>query len=73
MPQGPILGRLLFYTYMLLLAQIIQSTDADDKQLCVIESPGSYELIQLWRCHNFLQLKRNKTEVIIRDVGSGGN
>lgn len=80
-PQGSILGPLLFNIYMLPLAQIMEQYDisyhtyADDTQLYISVSPHDYSpLVSLskcihqineWMCHNFLQLNVEKTEVII--------
>uniref|UniRef100_A0A669DF59 Reverse transcriptase domain-containing protein n=1 Tax=Oreochromis niloticus TaxID=8128 RepID=A0A669DF59_ORENI len=80
-PQGSILGPLLFNIYMLPLAQIIKNNKinyhsyADDTQIYITMSPGDrgpvqalgkcIEEINDWLCHNFLQLNKNKTEVIV--------
>ena len=80
-PQGSILGPLLFNIYMLPLAQIIENNKicyhsyADDTQIYITISPGDYSPIQAlsgciqqinsWMCQNFLQLNKNKTEVIV--------
>uniref|UniRef100_A0A3P9BKS9 Reverse transcriptase domain-containing protein n=3 Tax=Maylandia zebra TaxID=106582 RepID=A0A3P9BKS9_9CICH len=80
-PQGSILGPLLFNIYMLPLAQIINNNKinyhsyADDTQIYITMSPGDrgpvqalgkcIEEINDWLCHNFLQLNKNKTEVIV--------
>lgn len=80
-PQGSILGPILFNIYMLPLAQIITTNKisyhsyADDTQLYITVSQGDSEPIQTlnncieqingWMCNNFLQLNRKKTEVIL--------
>uniref|UniRef100_A0A3P9D2F8 Reverse transcriptase domain-containing protein n=1 Tax=Maylandia zebra TaxID=106582 RepID=A0A3P9D2F8_9CICH len=80
-PQGSILGPPLFNIYMLPLAQIINNNKinyhsyADDTQIYITMSPGDrgpvqalgkcIEEINDWLCHNFLQLNKNKTEVIV--------
>ena len=80
-PQGSILGPLLFNIYMLPLTQIIEKKQidyhnyADDTQLYISMSPGDHSPIQAlgkcmeqiseWMCHNFLQLNREKTEVVV--------
>uniref|UniRef100_A0A3Q3N5J5 Reverse transcriptase domain-containing protein n=1 Tax=Mastacembelus armatus TaxID=205130 RepID=A0A3Q3N5J5_9TELE len=80
-PQGSILGPLLFIIYMLPLAQIMEyynidyHTYADDTQLYISVSSHDYSpLISLcecinqvkeWMCQNFLQLNTDKTEVIV--------
>lgn len=80
-PQGSILGPLLFNIYMLPLSQILQKKNiayhsyADDTQIYIALSPKDYgpidslcqciEQINTWMCHNFLQLNKNKTEIIV--------
>jgi hypothetical protein len=80
-PQGSILGPLLFNLYMLPLGQIIKNTQvsyhsyADDTQLYLALSPtdkdplGSLcdclDQINSWLSQNFLQLNKEKTEVIL--------
>ncbi len=80
-PQGSILGPLLFNIYMLPLAQIMKNNKicyhnyADDTQIYITISPGDYDPIQAlsncieqvndWMCQNFLQLNKDKTEVIV--------
>ena len=69
-PQGSILGPLLFNIYMLPLAQIMENNKicyhsyADDTQIYITISPGDYGPIQAlskcieqindWMCQNFL-------------------
>ena len=80
-PQGSILGPLLFNLYMLPLGQIIKNTQvsyhsyADDTQLYLALSPTDKESlgslcdcldqINSWLSQNFLQLNKEKTEVIL--------
>ena len=80
-PQGSILGPLLFNIYMLPLAQIMDNNKicyhsyADDTQIYITISPGDYSPIQAlikclehvndWMSQNFLQLNKSKTEVIV--------
>ena len=77
-PQGSILGPLLFNIYMLPIAQIMENNKtcyhsyADDTQIYITISPRDYNPIQAlikcieqindWMCQNFLQLNKNKTE-----------
>uniref|UniRef100_A0A3B5KZN8 Reverse transcriptase domain-containing protein n=1 Tax=Xiphophorus couchianus TaxID=32473 RepID=A0A3B5KZN8_9TELE len=69
----------LIQYYLHPLAQVISGNKisynnySDDTQLYIMTSPGDSEPIQslcleqinVWICQNFLQLNRNKTEVII--------
>ncbi|XP_032872790.1 uncharacterized protein LOC116970201, partial [Amblyraja radiata] len=80
-PQGSILGPLLFNIYMLPLAQIMKNIKicyhsyADDTQIYITISPGDYSPIQAlsrcieqindWMNQNFLQLNKEKTEIIV--------
>uniref|UniRef100_A0A3B3DTS3 Reverse transcriptase domain-containing protein n=3 Tax=Oryzias melastigma TaxID=30732 RepID=A0A3B3DTS3_ORYME len=80
-PQGSILGPLLFNIYMLPLAQVIKNNNisyhsyADDTQIYIRLTPGDRGPVQAlgkciedindWMCHNLLQLNKNKTEVIV--------
>ena len=80
-PQGSILGPLLFNIYMLPLAKIMEKNNisyrrySDDTQIYITLSPGDYspiqhlarciEQINEWMCQNFLKLNEDKTEVII--------
>ena len=80
-PQGSILGPLLFKIYMLPLAQIMEHhnisyhTYADDTQLYITVSPDDYspllllnkciDEINTWMCQNFLQQNTDKTEIVV--------
>lgn len=80
-PQGLILGPSLFNIYMLPLGQIMRNNNidhhcyADDTQIYVALSPNDYRPIDLlcqcieqvkdWMCQNFLQLNKDKTEIIV--------
>lgn len=80
-PQGLILGPLLFNTYMLPLGSIIQQykvsyrSYADDTQLYILVSANEHDplnsLIQCisdissWMSKNFLQLNQDKTETLV--------
>ncbi len=79
-PQGSILAPLLFSLYMLPLSQIMRKNQiayhsyADDTQIYLALSPNDYshidslcqciDEINSWMCQNFLQLNKEKTEVI---------
>ncbi len=79
-PQGSILAPLLFSLYMLPLSQIMSKNQiayhsyADDTQIYLALSPNDYspidslcqciDEINSWMCQNFLQLNKEKTEVI---------
>ncbi len=79
-PQGSILAPLLFSLYMLPLSQIMRKNQidshsyADDTQIYLALSPNDYspidslcqctDQINSWMCQNFLQLNKEKTEVI---------
>ena len=80
-PQGSILGPLLFNLYMLPLGQIIKNNSVNyhsyavDTQVYLALSPNDYtpleslcgciDQINNWMSHNFLQLNADKTEVIV--------
>ncbi len=79
-PQGSILAPLLFSLYMLPLSQIMRKNQiayhsyADYTQIYLALSPNDYspidslcqciDEINSWMCQNFLQLNKEKTEVI---------
>ncbi len=79
-PQGSILAPLLFSLYMLPLSQIMRKNQltyysyTDDTQIYQALSPKNYspidslcqciDEINSWMCQNFLQLNKEKTEVI---------
>ncbi len=79
--QGSILRPLLFNIYMLPLAQILENNKIsyhnyeDDTQIYITVSTGDYGPIQAlskcieqisdWMCQNFLQLNKDKTEVVV--------
>ncbi|KAL0148175.1 hypothetical protein M9458_056496, partial [Cirrhinus mrigala] len=79
-PQGSFLAPLLFSLYMLPLSQIMRKNQiayysyADDTQIYLALSPNDYspidslcqciDEINSWMCQNFLQLNKEKTEVI---------
>ncbi len=79
-PQGSILAPLLFRLYMLPLSQIMRKNQiayhsyADNTQIYLALSPNDYspidslcqciDEINCWMCQNFLQLNKEKTEVI---------
>ena len=80
-PQGSIMGPVLFNLYMLPLSSIMQKNKiayhnyADDTQLYITLSSGDYSSIDSlchcidqindWMCQNFLQLNKDKTEIIV--------
>lgn len=80
-PQGSILGPLLFNISMLPLAKVMENNNisyhsyADDTQVYITLSPGDYrqmqelarciEQINYWMCQNFLKLNEEKTEVVV--------
>ncbi len=79
-PQGSILAPLLFSLYMLPLSQMMRMNQisfysyADDTQIYLALSPNDYnpidslcqciDEINSWMCQNFLQLNKEKTEVV---------
>ncbi len=72
-PQGTILTPLLFSLYMLSLSQIMRKNQipyhsyAVDTQICLALSPNDYspiDEINSWMSQNFLQLNKEKTELI---------
>ena len=73
-PKGPTLEPLLFNIYMLPLAQNMEDNKicyhsyADDTYIYANISPEDYsqiEIINDWICHNFLQINKDNTEVIV--------
>ena len=80
-PQGSIMGPVLFNLYMLPLGQILRNNNvgyhnyADDTQLYITLSTADYAPIETlcqcidqinnWMRQNFLQLNKDKTEVIV--------
>jgi len=79
-PQGSILAPLLSHLYMLTQSQIMRKNQtayhsyADDTQIYLALAPNDYsptdslcqciDEIKNWMCQNFLQLNKDKTEVI---------
>ncbi len=79
-PQGSILALLLFSLYMIPLSQIMRKNQiayhsySDNTQIYLALSPNDYSPIDSlcqcineinsWMCQNFLQLNKEKTEVI---------
>ena len=80
-PQGSILGPILFSIYMLPLGQIIQRHNvsfhcyADDTQIYLPQRPNDprslaavldcLKDVNRWMAHNFLQLNNSKSEIIL--------
>uniref|UniRef100_A0A3B1JQH4 Reverse transcriptase domain-containing protein n=1 Tax=Astyanax mexicanus TaxID=7994 RepID=A0A3B1JQH4_ASTMX len=80
-PQGSILGPLLFNLYMIPLGEIMRDygisyhSYADDTQIYMALCPNNYgpidslckclEQINKWMGQNFLQLNKDKTEIIL--------